>query len=165
MSRFVLGAALLFASLPAFGADAPRAGDVERARHGRYLVMIGGCNDCHTAGFAQTGGKVPESQWLLGDSLGWSGPWGTTYAPNLRLRLAGMDLATFKAYARGLVTRPPMPYWAVNAMSEQDLEAVHAFITLLGPAGEHAPAALPPGVAAPGPVVQFPGPPPALASH
>jgi mono/diheme cytochrome c family protein len=161
MSRSVLCAALLLFFLRAFAADTP----ADLAQRGRYLVMIGGCNDCHTAGFAQTGGEVPESQWLLGDSLGWSGPWGTTYAPNLRLRLAGMDLATFKAYARGLVTRPPMPYWAVNAMSEQDLEAVHAFITLLGPAGEHAPAALPPGVAASGPVVQFPGPPPALASH
>lgn len=161
MSRITLCAALLLASLPAFAVDPP----VDLVQRGRYLVMIGGCNDCHTAGFAQAGGKLPESQWLLGDSLGWSGAWGTTYAPNLRLRLAGMDLATFKAYARHLVTRPPMPYWAVNAMSERDLEALHAFIGTLGPAGGHAPAALPPGVPANGPVVQFPGPPPALAAH
>lgn len=164
MSRFLLGAALLLAAVSARADDVPSSKD-ELARHGRYIVMIGGCNDCHTAGFAQTGGNVPESQWLLGDSLGWSGPWGTTYPANLRLRLSGMDLATFKAYARGLVTRPPMPYWAVNAMSDRDLEALHAFIGRLGPAGEHAPAALPPGVAAQGPVVQFPGPPPALAAH
>ena len=161
MSRFALCAALLLASLPAFAADTP----ADLAQRGRYLVMIAGCNDCHTADFAQTGGKVPETQWLLGDKLGWSGAWGTTYAPNLRLRLAGMDLPAYKAYARGLVTRPPMPYWAVNAMSEQDLEALHAYITSLGPAGEHAPAALPPGVAAPGPAVQFPAPPPVLAGH
>lgn len=165
MSRFALCAALLLAFLPLFAAGAPSGGQAELADHGRYLVTIGGCNDCHTAGFAQTGGKVPESRWLLGDTLGWSGAWGTTYAPNLRLRLAGMDLPTFKAYARGLVTRPPMPYWAVNAMSEHDLEALHAFIDSLGPAGEHAPAALPPGVAAPGPVVQFPAPPSALAGR
>ena len=50
-------------------------------------------------------------------------------------------------------------------MSDRDLEALHAFIGRLGPAGEHAPAALPPGVAAQGPVVQFPGPPPVLAAH
>lgn len=165
MSRTAFCAALLLASLPAFAADAPRGDAANLVEHGRYLVMIGGCNDCHTAGFAHTGGKVPESQWLLGDKLGWSGAWGTTYAPNLRLRLAGMDLPTFKAYARGLVTRPPMPYWAVNAMSEHDLEALHAFITGLGPAGERAPAALPPGVVPAGPVVQFPSPPPALAAH
>ena len=52
---------------------------------GRYLVKITGCNDCHTPGYAQTGGKIPEKDWLTGSSLGWRGPWGTTYAPNLRL--------------------------------------------------------------------------------
>lgn len=165
MSRSVLLAALLLASVPAFAADPSGNERADLLRHGRYVVMIGGCNDCHTAGFAQAGGKMPEKEWLLGDSLGWSGPWGTTYAPNLRLRLAGMDVDAFKAYARGLVTRPPMPYWAVNAMSDRDLEALHAFVTTLGPAGEHAPAALPPGVAASGPVVQFPAPPPALVTR
>jgi hypothetical protein len=25
-----------------------------------------------------TGGNIPESQWLMGDKLGWRGPWGTT---------------------------------------------------------------------------------------
>lgn len=37
---------------------------------GRYLVEIAGCNDCHTLGYAQSGGQVPESTWLTGDSLG-----------------------------------------------------------------------------------------------
>ena len=56
--------------------------DVER---GRYLAIIGGCNDCHTDGYLQTEGDVPEDQWLFGSPLGWRGPWGTTYPPNLRL--------------------------------------------------------------------------------
>lgn len=165
MSRSALLAALLLVSVPVLAGEPAAGGKAALVEHGRYVVMIGGCNDCHTAGFAQAGGKLPESAWLLGDSLGWSGPWGTTYAPNLRLRIAGMDADAFKAYARGLVTRPPMPYWAVNAMSDRDLEAMHAFITTLGPAGELAPAALPPGVVARGPVVQFPAPPPALATR
>ena len=71
-----------------------------------------------------------------------------------------MDLASFKAYAHTMTARPPMPYWAVNAMSDDDLEALHAFMQSLGPAGEQAPAALPPGVVAGGPVVRFPAPPP-----
>src|ERR671925_460056 len=58
---------------------------VESVERGRYMVTIGGCNDCHTAGYAQQEGNVPEAQWLTGDSLGWHGPWGTTYPPNLRL--------------------------------------------------------------------------------
>jgi mono/diheme cytochrome c family protein len=41
---------------------------------GRYIVQLGGCNDCHTPGYAPTNGKVPESSWLIGDSLGWHGP-------------------------------------------------------------------------------------------
>src|SRR4051794_28751380 len=58
---------------------------------GRYLVKVSGCNDCHTAGYAMAGGKVPEGQWLMGDKLGWRGPWGTTYPVNLRLYMTSMS--------------------------------------------------------------------------
>ena len=57
----------------AFPALAQKPDDTQIKR-GRYLVEIAGCNDCHTAGYAPSGGKVPEAQWLLGDALGWSGP-------------------------------------------------------------------------------------------
>lgn len=53
----------------------------------RYLVKITGCNGCHTPGYAETGGKVPEKEWLAGDSMGWRGPLGATYASNLRLHM------------------------------------------------------------------------------
>jgi len=46
---------------------------------GRYLVVISGCNDCHTDGYLMTEGKVPEENWLTGSPVGWHGPWGTTY--------------------------------------------------------------------------------------
>ena len=157
----VLFLASVSCALAASAADKPakRASEADAIARGRYLVMLGGCNDCHTPGFAATEGKVPESQWLIGDSLGWQGAWGTTYPPNLRLRLGSMDVATWKAYARNLKTRPPMPYWAVNAMTDSDLEALWSYVHSLGPAGVHAPAALAPGVAAKGPVVTFPAPP------
>ncbi|MFZ3174192.1 MAG: hypothetical protein WA146_04775 [Thiobacillus sp.] len=45
-------------------------------RHGRYLIQIGGCNDCHTAGFMQNGGRIAEADWPTGDAMGWQGPWG-----------------------------------------------------------------------------------------
>ena len=155
----VLGSALL--AVAASAAEPPRAAhDAAKIERGRYLTMIGGCNDCHTPNFALAGGKIPQSQWLTGDSLGWQGAWGTTYPPNLRLRIGTMDLATWKTFARNLTTRPPMPYWAVNSMSDADLEALWTFVHSLGPAGEAAPAALPPGVDAKGPVVTFPAPPP-----
>lgn len=132
---------------------------------GRYLTMIAGCNDCHTAGFAMSGGKVPPSEWLQGDRLGYSGPWGTTYPTNLRLKLAGMSLASWKSYARKIVTRPPMPYWAINAMSDEDLEAIWQFTRSLGKSGEHAPEALLPGVEPPLPVFRLNLPPQATPAH
>jgi len=154
-------AAFVLIAGAAMAADLPHQSDnAKQIERGRYLVMIGGCNDCHTPGFTSTAGKVAESQWLLGDRLGWQGPWGTTYAPNLRLKLGAMDLTTWKSYARKLTTRPPMPYWAVNSMTDADLEALWTFVHSLGPAGEPAPPALPPGVAGEGPVVIFPAPPP-----
>ena len=52
--------------------------------------------------------------------------------------------------------RPPMPWFALRDMSSDDLRAIHRFIRSLGPAGESAPAYLPPGQAARGPVVVFP---------
>jgi mono/diheme cytochrome c family protein len=159
MSKTLLSTLLLACVLGATVASATDKPDPERVARGRYLVMIGGCNDCHTPGFASTAGKVPESQWLTGDRLGWQGSWGTTYAPNLRLRIGAMDLATWKTFARSFSTRPPMPYWAVNSMTESDLEALWTYVHSLGTAGEPAPVALPTGVAAQGPVVTFPAPP------
>ncbi len=38
---------------------------------GRYLVMMSGCNDCHTRGYLQLEGKVAEADWLTGELVGW----------------------------------------------------------------------------------------------
>lgn len=58
--------------------------DAKQVKRGRYVVKITGCNDCHTPGYAQAHGKVPENQWLMGDRLRYRGTWGTTYPSNLR---------------------------------------------------------------------------------
>ena len=81
----VLFWSLLAMSLSA-AAQQPKKEDPSVAR-GRYLIAIAGCNDCHTPNYPQSGGKTPEKDWLTGDALGWRGPWGTTYAPNLRLSI------------------------------------------------------------------------------
>src|SRR5690242_6443291 len=112
--------------------------------HGRYLVTIGGCNDCHTPGYAMSGGKVDEKQWLTGDSLGWRGPWGTTYPVNLRQYMQTMSEKEWVAKAKKLETRPPMPWFALHAMTDNDLRAIYRFVRALGPAGEPAPAYVPP---------------------
>lgn len=127
---------------------------------GRYLITITGCNDCHTPGYAPSGGKTPESQWLVGDGLGWQGPWGTTYASNLRLYIKSMTEDQWVADAKILVRRPPMPWFALNKMAENDLRAIYQYIRSLGNPGSPAPAFVPPGVEAHPPYVSFPAPPP-----
>jgi mono/diheme cytochrome c family protein len=135
------------------------AKDDRLVARGRYLVEIGGCNDCHTPGYAPTGGKVPESQWLIGDRLGWHGPWGTSYPANLRLLFQDLTEEQWLKKAKTFVTRPPMPWFDVRAMSTTDLKALYRYIHQLGPAGEPAPKALGPGEPPPQPYVDFPAPP------
>lgn len=149
---------LAAAALLALSCSAVAAESSATLERGRYLVQIGGCNDCHTPNFAMSGGQVAESQWLTGDSLGWHGPWGTTYPPNLRRYMAGIAEEEWVQVARHADYRPPMPSLVLRAMSEQDLRAIYRFVRALGPAGEAAPAYLPPDQQAVGPVVRFPMP-------
>jgi mono/diheme cytochrome c family protein len=111
---------------------------------GRYLVTIGGCNDCHTDGYLQSGGKVPESGWLEGTAIGYQGPWGTTYASNLRLVIGKLSEAEWVAHARK-ERLPPMPWFNLAKMTDDDLKAVYAYVRSLGPAGVAAPAYVAPG--------------------
>jgi len=52
--------------------------------------------------------------------------------------------------------RPPMPWFNVRAMTEQDLGAIYAYLRYLGPAGTPAPDYVPPGQKPKGPAVRFP---------
>jgi hypothetical protein len=141
-----IAAAIVWAAVGVgnFARPALAANSDPQIERGRYVAMIAGCNDCHTAGFPQSGGKVPESEWLKGDRMGWKGPWGTTFAPNLRLFLQKLSEDEWVKAARALKTRPPMPWWALHAMNEIDLRAFHRFVRSLGDPGSPAPAYLPP---------------------
>jgi mono/diheme cytochrome c family protein len=126
---------------------------------GRYVVTISGCNDCHTPGYAMNGGNVDETQWLTGDALGWRGPWGTTYPVNLRLYMQNLTEKDWIAKAKTLETRPPMPWFNLHKMTDNDLRAIHRYIRSLGPAGQPAPAFVPPNQEPQPPYVSFPAPP------
>jgi mono/diheme cytochrome c family protein len=148
--------ALLVAAVLAAPAAAQEKKDDPLVKRGRYLVQVGGCNDCHTPAYPEKGGKVPEAQWLTGDALGWHGPWGTTYATNLRLYLQDLTEEQWVKKARSLQARPPMPWFNVQAMTTSDLRALYRYIRHLGPAGKPAPAYLPPEKTPPQPYVAFP---------
>jgi|AntRauTorcE11897_2_1112592.scaffolds.fasta_scaffold21038_3 mono/diheme cytochrome c family protein len=112
---------------------------------GRYLAIVAGCNDCHTHEYLMREGQIPEQEWFAGSPMGWRGPWGTTYASNLRLRVQEMSE---DAWVNTLHTRnamPPMPWFNVKNLSDQDARALYQYIKSLGPKGEKMPAALSPG--------------------
>ena len=140
------------------GEETQTPAPVDDVARGRYLVQVAGCNDCHTAGYAMSGGKIDESAWLLGDRLGWRGDWGTTYAANLRLAVKDMSAEQFVARARSPL-RPPMPWFNLRDMSDGDVAAIYAYLKHVGPAGEPAPDYVPPGQEPTGPYVQFPAAP------
>jgi mono/diheme cytochrome c family protein len=147
------------------GAVAVPLSDAQLIERGDYLVRIAGCNDCHTPGYMDRQGNVDRSQWLVGNTLGFSGPWGTTYPKNLRLSAADKDEAQWLAFTADLHTRPMMPDFAVRAMSEEDRRALYRLIKSLGATGQPAPAYLPPGQEPPPPYVELvlPPPPPGAA--
>ena len=177
MNRSVSGFSLLSLAVMALAAcSAPAATETTAAKpaglsseaellaRGEYLVRIAGCNDCHTPAYAERGGEVPKQEWLVGSPLGFSGPWGTTYAANLRMKVAEMDEAGWLKYTADLRTRPIMPDFAIRAMHEDDRRALYRFIKSLGPGGQKAPEYLPPGQTPPLPYMQMVLPPPPAAA-
>lgn len=120
---------------------------------GRYAVMVGGCNDCHTPRYAMTGGAEPaEAEWLKGSSEPHSGPWGTSYGKNLRLTVAGHSEDEWVHLLETGNSLPPMPWPSVRAMSEADKRNIYRYIkSLPGDPGQPSPAPLPPGATPPAP--------------
>ncbi|WP_309644435.1 c-type cytochrome [Phenylobacterium sp.] len=113
---------------------------------GRYLALVGGCNDCHTPGYNQSGGTTPEADRMTGNPVGYHGPWGTAYAGNLRLLAQSMTEDGWVARMRDTKMLPPMPVQNTSKMNEADLRALYQYIRSLGPKGEPEPENLPPGV-------------------
>jgi mono/diheme cytochrome c family protein len=112
--------------------------------HGKYLVVIGHCNNCHTAGYGPAAGNVPEGRWLTGNPVGWRGKNGTTYGINLRLYMQHLSEDDWIHAARTMQPRPPMPWWSLRDMTDDDLKAMYWYIRSLVPVGQPAPAFLPP---------------------
>lgn len=146
-------------TLPLSGLSQERDPD-DLIQRGRYLAQVASCNDCHTPGYFMSGGQVPETLWLTGDNFGWRGPWGTTYGSNLRLYLQNLSEEEWIRDARTLRRRPPMPWFNLNIMEEDDLRALYHYIRSLGEPGRPAPAYVPPDQEPATAYARFPSPPP-----
>jgi len=109
---FVAFAAASFAAGQA-GAAEPKESSKEQIKRGEYLVIFGGCNDCHSPKLMTPKGPQPDparllsgyqanaplpppppagtigpnpNQWaavINADFTAWLGPWGVSYAANL----------------------------------------------------------------------------------
>ena len=89
---------------------------------------------------------MPEKDWLTGSGAqGWRGPWGTTYATNLRINDNAMGEDGWLAYM-------------IRETTDEDLRAMHAYIKQLGPAGAPAQPYLPPDQEPKPPYIQYPAP-------
>ena len=150
----VIIAAAAFAAITSAAASATPPDLSASIARGRYLVHISGCNDCHTPGYPETDGKVPEADWLVGSEVGFQGPWGTTYPANLRVAVDRMTEAQFLARARSEM-RPPMPWFNLRAMTDNDLRAMYRYVRSLGPKGDPAPSYAAPGAKVATPYIVF----------
>ncbi len=99
--------ALTLSVLTGCSSKSPVPSPVER---GKYLVMVGGCNDCHSPKVMTPAGPIPDTTRLLSgypsglplpvipkgaigqtqwgalttnDLTAWAGPWGISFAYNL----------------------------------------------------------------------------------
>ena len=134
---------------------------------GKQLATFGGCVDCHTPGALY--GAPDFARQLAGSELGWSGPWGTSYARNLTPDLeTGLGyyneneiILALKSGKRldGKPMLPPMPWQNIATLSDADMHALVAYMQSLPPVEHKTPEALPPGQTASGSVLSFPPPP------
>lgn len=101
----------------------------ELVARSRYLVDIGGCNDCHTPWRMGPNGPEPDLARLMmghpadltmppapdmGDgpwlwagaatNTAFAGPWGVTYAPNLTPHESGLGVWTEEIFVRAMRT-------------------------------------------------------------
>lgn len=160
-----LGAAL--GALSCTGTTAQQGATTEDpVTRGHRLAWTSGCVDCHTPGAFY--GAPDTTRMLSGSELGWTGPWGTTYARNLTPDSTGLAawteqqiVAAIRTGHRpdGSVILPPMPWQAYSRMTDEDAYALAAYLRSLAPVRHLNPSTLPPGTRPAGPTIAMPPPP------
>ena len=124
----------------------PHVAAADNLAAGKYLTLVGGCNDCHSPGYNEGGGVMPEADRMTGNPVGMRGPWGVSYPTNLRLLTQSITEDGWVKLLKDGKSLPPMPTNNMKRMSEADLRALYQYIRSLGPKGVPEPENLPPGV-------------------
>jgi len=84
----------------------------------------------------------------------WAGPWGVSFAANLTPASNGLSgwtdslfiatMRTGKHLGNGRALLPPMPWFSLDVLTDDDLRAVFAFLQSLPPVDNAVPAPMPP---------------------
>lgn len=144
-------------------AAASAAAAMTPVQRGEYLATVSGCHDCHTPGGLY--GAPDMSRALSGSELGWKGPWGVSYAPNLTPDSTGLaswtDEQILNALQKGVDDEgapllPPMPWPAFAHYTPEDARAIVAYLRSLQPIHHVSPERVPPGGKATGAILSIP---------
>lgn len=138
---------LLSLTLVLIGATTVRAADADTDR-GRYLVTIMDCTGCHTGG--ALAGRPDATRYLAGSEVGFGGPEGIVFPPNLT---PDMDTGTgawtedqlIQAFTQGRrpdgrMLAPIMPWPSYASLSAEDARAIARYLRSLTPVRFQAPA-------------------------
>jgi mono/diheme cytochrome c family protein len=121
----------------------PAAADPAKVARGKYLVELGGCNDCHTPGYFL--GKPDMARYLGGSDVGFGIPGlgvfvGRNLTPDKETGLGTWSTSQIvRALTTGVrpdrrVLAPIMPWRAFAKMTAPDALAIAAFLQSLPPA-------------------------------
>ena len=111
-------------------------------KRGKYLLTLGGCNDCHTPGYFF--GKPDMARFLGGSEVGFEIPGlGVFHGPNLTPDPeTGLGTWSTEQIAAAITTgkrpdgrelAPIMPWHAFASLTAQDVRAIAVFLKTLPP--------------------------------
>ena len=97
--------------------------DKQVIERGRYFVSIAVCNDCHSPGYPQSCGNIPQSEWLTGNSVGYNRPKNTT-KPTKKHQHTQTHTTKKKHKQTQKKKHPPKPKNTQHNKKENDKRAV-----------------------------------------
>jgi hypothetical protein len=128
----------LMRSTPQPVTDAVSLPDVsDPVKRGAFLVTMAGCKDCHTP--MDKGEPLPNLE-LAGGQI-FEGPWGRVASPNLTPDPSGIPYydeilflqAIRTGYVRARPLNPIMPWRHYGGMTDDDLNAIFAYLKTVKP--------------------------------
>lgn len=112
----------------------------------------------HPAGMKVSLSPTLEGSWGIAATntmTAWTGPWGVSFTANLTPdKETGLGdwteemfiktMRTGRHQGKGRAILPPMPWFSVNALSDEDIKAVFAYLQSLPPVHNRVPAPIDP---------------------